>query len=180
MKCSLRSSKRESRMRASLTIATLALALAGCDAANQGKGSAPDAARPGVSVEDADRVVNDTFASFTSGDAVRMMAHYAPDAVVIDAANNQPTTDRATITKWTADFAAMKPSDLVANPKIVQSFNDDTIVSSGIAAFLADVGARRQRVSVRYTHVFERQADGRWLIVAEHNSIPPKPVATGL
>ena len=24
----------------------------------------------------------------------------------------------------------------------------------------------------RYTHVFERQADGRWLIVAEHNSIP--------
>ncbi|HUR41558.1 MAG TPA: DUF4440 domain-containing protein, partial [Verrucomicrobiae bacterium] len=66
------------------------------------------------------------------------------------------------------------------NPRIVQSLNDDTIVSSGIAAFLADVGGRRQRVSVRYTHVFAKQADGRWLIVAEHNSIPPQPVSTGL
>jgi uncharacterized protein (TIGR02246 family) len=109
-----------------------------------------------------------------------MMEHYAPGAVVVDAANNVPTSDRATITKWTADFAAMKPSDLTTEPHLVQSIDGDTIVSSGIAAFLADVGGRRQRVSVRYTHVFERQADGRWLIVAEHNSIPPQPVATGL
>ena len=167
-------------MRTGLTIFAAALALAGCKAANEGKGNASDAHGPGISAEEADRIVNDAYASFTSGDAVRMMEHYAPNAVVIDAANNQPTTDRATITKWTADFAAMKPSDLVTNPKIVQAFNDDTIVSSGIAAFLADVGGRRQRVSVRYTHVFERQADGRWLIVAEHNSIPPQPVSTGL
>ena len=167
-------------MRASLTIATLALALAGCDSSDGGKSAGSASAGPALTAEEAERVVGDAYASFTSGDAVRMMAHYAPDAVVIDAANNQPTTDRATITKWTANFAAMKPSDLVTNPRIVQSFNDDTIVSSGIAAFLADVGGRRQRVSVRYTHVFERQADGRWLIVAEHNSIPPQPVATGL
>jgi len=167
-------------MRNSLTIAALALALAGCDVrttTSTDKGSVPGAA---ITADEAEKVVSDAYAAFSSGDAIRMMEHYAPGAVVIDAANNAPSTDRATITKWNADFAAMKPSDLVTNPRIVQSFDDHTIVSSGIAAFLADVGGRRQRVSVRYTHVFERQPDGRWLIVAEHNSIPPQPVATGL
>ena len=168
-------------MRATLTIALLALAVAGCDASTRvGNGVGAASNGRALTAQEADKIVNDAYASFTSGDAMRMMAHYAPDAVVIDAANNQPTLDRTTITKWTADFAAMKPSDLVANPRMVQSFNDDMIVSSGIAAFLADVGGRRQRVSVRYTHVFARQADGRWLIVAEHNSIPPQPVAPGL
>jgi uncharacterized protein (TIGR02246 family) len=168
-------------MRVTFTITALALAFAGCDAApNAGKNSSSGGGAPALTAAEADKIVNDAYAAFTSGDAVQMMGHYAPDAVVIDAANNLPSNDRAMINKWTADFAAMKPSDLITNPKIVQSFNDDTIVSSGVAAFLADVGGRRQRVSVRYTHVFEKQADGRWLIVAEHNSIPPQPVSTGL
>lgn len=168
-------------MRTSLKIATLALALAACNFSRTEKASNVTTTRASaVTSDEANRVVNDAYATFTSGDAVKMMALYAPTAVVIDAANNLPSYDRATVTKWTADFAAMKPSDLTTNPRIIQSFNDDTIVSSGIAAFLADVGGRRQRVSVRYTHVFEKQADGRWLIVAEHNSIPPQPVSTGL
>lgn len=163
--------------------ASIALSLSACDFnSTPGTNTSSTSTTAGTSMtpNDAERVVNEAYAAFTSGDAVKIMEHYAPGAVVIDAANNMPTTDRATITKWTADFAAMKPSDMVANPRMVQSFNDDTIVSSGIAAFLADVGGRRQRVSVRYTHVFERQPDGRWLIVAEHNSIPPQPVSTGL
>lgn len=164
-------------MRTGLTIFAAALALAGCKASGPGGTARSHSA---LSQNEAERVVGDAYAAFTSGDAIKMMEHYAPGAVVVDAANNVPTSDRATITKWTADFAAMKPSDLVTEPHLVQSVDGDTIVSSGIAAFLADVGGRRQRVSVRYTHVFERQADGRWLIVAEHNSIPPQPVATGL
>jgi uncharacterized protein (TIGR02246 family) len=164
-----------------LIIAGAALALAACDAST-GAGGAKREGSPAAALNQAaaDKVVGDAYAAFTSGDAIRVMEHYAPDAIVIDAANNTPSNDRATITKWTADFAAMKPSDLVTNPRNVQVLDGDTIVSSGIAAFLADVGGRRQRVSVRYTHVFQRQPDGRWLIVAEHNSIPPQPVSTGL
>ena len=170
-------------MRTTVTITTMALALAGCDfrttvAADNGAVTAVSAKPP--STADADKIVGDAYAAFTSGDAIKMMEHYAPGAVVIDAANNLPTADRATITKWTADFAAMKPSDLTTDPRMVQVVGSDTIISSGIAAFLADIGGRRQRVSVRYTHVFARQPDGRWLIVAEHNSIPPQPVAMGL
>jgi uncharacterized protein (TIGR02246 family) len=168
-------------MRATLMIAAFALTLAGCDASSPVAGGAGSSASGrALSAEEADKVVGDAYAAFTSGDAVAMMAHYAPDAVVVDGANNEPTKDRSLITKWTADFAAMKPSDLTTNPRFVQALDDDTIVSSGIAAFLVDVGGRRQRVSMRYTHVFEKQADGRWLIVAEHNSIPPRPVSTGL
>jgi uncharacterized protein (TIGR02246 family) len=168
-------------MRNTLTIGTLALALTGCNAvANK-----PDDNRSGLSantrsVADLEKIVGDVYAPFSSGDATKMMANYAPDAVVIDAANNLPSQDRALITKRTADFAALKPTDLSYNPRIIQAINADTIVSSGITAFLADVAGHRQRVSVRYTHVLARQPDGRWLIVAEHNSIPPQPVSTGL
>ena len=170
-------------MRNVLTIAMVALALAGCDfktAVTADNGSVTAASLAPPTAAEADKVVGEAYAAFTSGDAIAMMGHYAPNATVIDAANNAPTSDRATITKWTADFAAMKPSDLVTNPRMVQVLDADTIVSSGIAAFLADVGGNRQRVSVRYTHVFQRQPDGRWLIVNEHNSIPPQPVAPGL
>ena len=170
-------------MRTLLAIAGLTLALAGCNFSTTekaGNGAAPAAPAQSLTADEANKVVNDAYATFTSGDAIKMMALYAPTAVVIDAANNLPSFDRAMVTKWTADFAAMKPSDLTTNPRLIQSFDDNTIVSSGIAAFLADVGGRRQRVSVRYTHVFRRQPDGRWLIVAEHNSIPPQPVSLGL
>ena len=166
-----------------LIVGGAALALAGCDfktavTARDGKVSAASLAPP--SAADADKIVGDAYAAFIGGDAIKMMEHYAPGAVVVDAGNNAPTADRATITKWSADFAAMKPSDMVTEPHNVQVLDADTIVSTGIAAFLADVGGRRQRVSVRYTHVFERQPDGRWLIAAEHNSIPPQPISTGL
>ena len=43
--------------------------------------------------------------------------------MVVDAANNAPTADRPTITKWTADFAALKPSDLTTEPHFVQSID---------------------------------------------------------
>lgn len=170
-------------MRNLLTMAALALVLAACDfktAVTADNGAVTTASLTPPTAAEADQIVGAAYGAFTSGDAIKMMGHYAPDAVVVDAANNAPTSDRATITKWTANFAAMKPSDLLTNPRMVQVLDSDTIVSSGIAAFLADVGGNRQRVSVRYTHVFQRQPDGRWLIVSEHNSIPPQPVATGL
>lgn len=159
--------------------------LAGCSVqpSMTSKESSPLAAtaspRP-LSALEAERIVGDAYASFTSGDAIQIMAHYAPGAIVLDAGHNAPSNDRSMITKWTADFALMKPSDLTTSPHMVQVLNGETIISSGIAAFLADVGGRRQRVSVRYTHVFERQRDGRWLIVNEHNSLSPEPVAPGL
>ncbi|MDQ3075361.1 MAG: SgcJ/EcaC family oxidoreductase [Pseudomonadota bacterium] len=170
-------------MRNGLTIAMLALALGGCDfrtAVTADNGSVTAASLTPPTAAEADKIVSEAYAAFTSGDAIAMMGHYAPGATVIDAANNAPSSDRATITKWSANFAAMKPSDLVTDPRTVQVLDADTIVSSGMAAFLADVGGNRRRVSVRYTHVFQRQPDGRWLIVAEHNSIPPQPVALGL
>jgi uncharacterized protein (TIGR02246 family) len=170
-------------MRRMMILAATALVLAGCDSktaitSDNGTVTAKSMTLP--TAAEAEKIVGEAYASFTGGDAVKIMEHYAPNATFIDAANNAPTNDRTLITKWTADFAAMKPSDLVSSPRMVQVLDADTIVSSGIAAFLADVGGHRQRVSVRYTHVFQRQPDGRWLIAAEHNSVPPQPVSTGL
>ena len=132
-----------------------------------------------VSQDEAEKIVGAAHAAFTSGDAFQIMEHYAPGASVFDPAHIDATTDRATQTKWTADFVAMKPSDLVTQPREVRALDADTIVASGIAAFLAQMGPNRQRLRVRYSQVFERQSDGRWLIVHEHMSMPPGPAGPG-
>lgn len=167
-------------MRLILLVSLAALSLAGCDAqpkACVGQ-ECGDPVTP-MKQEEAEKIVADAHASFTSGDAFKIMEHYAPGASVFDPGHVEASTDRATQTKWAADFVAMKPSDLVTQSKEVRILGGDTIVASGIAAFLAQIGPNRERVSARYTQVYHQQPDGRWLIVHEHMSMPPAPPGPG-
>ncbi len=159
-----------------LLLAAVALAAGGCEV-RKGDGQAASQGGSGaLSQADAEKVAADTLASFTSGDAFKIMEHYAPGAVAFDPAHPDATSDRAILTKWSADFVAMKPSDLVASPRQVQVLDRDTIVSSGIATFLGDAGGHRQRLSARFSQVLQRQPDGKWRIAHEHMSIPPAPM----
>jgi len=164
-----------------LMIGAAALALTACDVkqAATGEGAATSSAAA-ISQADAEKIVADAHASFTGGDAFKIMEFYAPGAVMFDPTHVEPTGDRAIQTKWAADFVAMKPSDLVTQMRAVQILDGDTIVASGIAAFLANVGPNRQRLSTRYTQVFQRQGDGSWKIVHEHMSLPPAPPGPGV
>ena len=163
-------------------IGAAALALTACEfkqATAPGDGGAVSSSAS-ISQADAEKIVADAHASFTGGDAFKIMEFYAPGAVMFDPTHVEPTGDRAIQTKWAADFVAMKPSDLVTQMRAVQILDGDTIVASGIAAFLANVGPNRQRLSSRYTQVFQRQADGSWKIVHEHMSLPPAPPGPGV
>ena len=169
-------------MRRLIMIGAAALALTACDvkqAAAPAEGGAASSATS-ISQADAEKIVAEAHASFTGGDAFKIMEFYAPGAVMFDPSHVEPTGDRAIQTKWAAEFVAMKPSDLVTQMRAVQILDGDTIVASGIAAFLADVGGHRQRLSSRYTQVFQRQSDGSWKIVHEHMSLPPAPPGPGV
>jgi len=155
-------------MRHWMLIATAALLLPACDVqktpeANQAAASSDDPAAIVASVED----------SWRSGSAEQAMALYAPDAVVFSTGTLAPTRDRNIVTRETANFMAMKPADFVVTERNSQKLDDDTLVSSGIVGFTAQVGPARQMLRARFTQVLQRQSDGRWLIVHEHMSLPP-------
>ncbi len=148
------------------TVATAVLALCAC---NRESAPAASGATP-PSPAEAAAIVEASEATFTSGDAARIMAQYAEGAVMFDAGRAQPTDDRATQRRLTEAFARMGLSEMQIADKHVQVLDGDTIVASGIGTFDLPGGSR---VSIRYSDVYQKQPDGRWLIVHEHLSMPP-------
>lgn len=157
-------------MRLLLMIGLAGFAFAGCDVSRtpQANGS-----KGVVTSDDPAAIVAAVEQSWKSGSAEAAMAHYAPDAVVFSTGTLAPTRDRNIVTRETAGFMAMNPADFIVADRNTQKLDDDTIVSSGVVSFLADVGPARQMLRARFTQVLQKQADGRWLIVHEHMSLPP-------
>ena len=126
-------------------------------------------------LEEATKIVDRVEATFTSGDPVRIMEHYAPNAVFFDASHNEPTNDRATATKWTESFVALKPRAFSPGTRILQVISEDVFISSGIATIEIEGSAGPQKIRIRYTDVYEEQPDGFMRIVNEHLSNLPNP-----
>ena len=166
-------------MKSLLLAAAAALLVGGCEVKRAGDAAQPAATVPSGSISEADarKIVDGVHRDFLGGDAVKMMTHYAPGAILFDPSHSQPSADRNTQTQWATEFVAMKPADLVSNPSTVQLLDADTFVASGIAGFTGEVNGHRDLYHARYTQVFERQADGSWLIVHEHMSMPPATAA---
>lgn len=128
-------------------------------------------------LEEAGKIADAAEASFTSGDPFRIMEHYAPNAVYFDASTNEPTSDRAVATKWTENFVALKPVSFSPGKRIVQILGWHTFVSSGVATMEVSGKSGPEKISIRYTDVYQLQPDKTWLIVHEHLSNLPNPAA---
>jgi ketosteroid isomerase-like protein len=153
-------------LRHSITISLAALALAGCKLQNaQGA--------PAVSREEAVRIAEAAEASFTTGDAKKIMAQYADGAVMFDPGHPAFSTDRKVQTSWAQDFVSMKPADYHVPDRQIQLLGPDAFLSSGPEMFTVASGSARPTFSARFTDVFRRQKDGRWKIVHEHVSLLP-------
>ncbi len=128
-----------------------------------------------VGEPEAARIAADAEASFTSGNTAAIMSHYAPDAVIFDPGTNAPSQNRAVQSKWTDALVALRPTRFDPGKRTIQPLGPDAFISSGLATLEipADQGSRA--VHVRFTNVYQRQADGKWLIVHEHNSGLPVP-----
>ena len=141
------------------------LALAGCKQTSQ--------ERPPVTEAEATAIAERAEATFTTGDVNAVMAQYANGAVMIDASNAQPSTDRKVQTGWAKTFVSMKPAGYQVPDRHIQIVGPDAFVSSGTEVFTVQAGAATPTVSARFTDVFQRQKDGSWKIVHEHVSMPP-------
>ncbi|MCY7399175.1 MAG: nuclear transport factor 2 family protein [Sphingomonas bacterium] len=167
-------------MRSRLLIGVTVLALAAC---NVQKSAPADVEKQGASTgrltqADAQKIVADAEAAWSSNRVETVMANYADGAVVFDTTTLAPTTDRNVQTRGNAAFLLMKPADFRVDPRNVQLLDNDTIVASGVLSFTANVGAARPVLKTRYTDVYQRQPDGGFKIVHEHMSSPPPGTGT--
>lgn len=150
--------------------AAAALALAACGGTSV---DSPAAKASDIGEAEAKAVVDDLNKAFASGDSLAIMQHYANGAVILDAGHLQPTTDRQLQTQWTAQFATMHPADFVTSDLHITPMGPDAFVATGLSSFTADVGPGRNVLHVRFMQAFRKDENGKWMVVAEHISMPP-------
>jgi len=163
-----------------LLIGVTVLALAACNVQKSVPADAGEqrATAARLTQADAEKIVADAEAAWSSNRVETVMANYADGAVVFDTAALPPTTDRNIQTRGNAAFLTMEPADFRVDPRNVQLLDNDTIVASGVLSFTANVGAARPVLKTRYTDVYQRQPDGGFKIVHEHMSSPPPGTGT--
>ena len=150
-----------------MSLAVIVLLAAGCQKAPSGQ--------PPVTEAQAVKIAEAAETTFTSGDPAKIMAQYADNGVMIDAAAPAPSIDRKVQTGWVRTFVSMAPGDYKVPDRHIQLLGGDAFVSSGTETFTVAAGAARPTVSARFSDVFQRQPDNSWKIVHEHVSMPPTP-----
>ena len=167
-------------MRFRILISVAALGLAGCNVQKSATADAIGQSESGARLTqaDAEKIVADAEAAWSSNRVETVMGNYADGAVVFDTSALPPTTDRNIQTRGNAAFLTMKPADFRVDPRHVQLLDNDTIVASGVLSFTANIGAARPVLKTRYTQVYQRQPDGAFKIVHEHMSSPPPGTGT--
>jgi uncharacterized protein (TIGR02246 family) len=109
--------------------------------------------------------------SLATGDAVKVDANYARDAVLIPTISNEIRhTPAERIAYFRDEFLPKKPSGKI-DKHYLKCIGDITI-NSGLYTFTFGDGSKAQ---ARYTFVYQKQRDGRWLIIEHHSSKMPKP-----
>ena len=147
-------------------------ATAACD--NQ---AAPAATK--ISDSDAAAAADASQAAWTSMDAAKIDALYAHSIVGFDPVSPPLSTDRANWTKLQQGFAAMKLDHVDVPDRKIQVLDGEDFVVSGTATFTSKEGPTKT-AAMRFTDVYRKQADGRFLIVNEHVSmVPPAEKTSG-
>lgn len=126
-----------------------------------------------LSEADANSVTDATVATWQSMDAAKIDALYAPDVVGFDVFAAPLSTDRANWTKNQQGFAAAKFDKVTLTSSKTQILDDEDFIFSSVADATSSTGPMKT-LTIRCTDVFRKQAAGKFLIVNEHCSLPPK------
>jgi uncharacterized protein (TIGR02246 family) len=109
--------------------------------------------------------------SLATGNAARVEANYAQNAVLIPTLSNEiRNTPAGRIAYFEKEFLPKKPSGKI-NQHYLKCIGDIAI-NSGLYTFTF---GDRTKARARYTFVYQKQRDGKWLIIEHHSSGMPKP-----
>ena len=108
--------------------------------------------------------------SLATGDAAKVDANYARDAVLIPTLSNQiRNTPDERIAYFKTEFLPKKPSGKI--DKHYLKCIGAIAINSGLYTFTFGDGTK---ASARYTFVYQKQRDGKWLIIEHHSSAMPE------
>ncbi|GGX12880.1 SgcJ/EcaC family oxidoreductase [Streptomyces lomondensis] len=114
-------------------------------------------------------------AALQTGDPQKVAALYAEDAVLLPTVSNHVRKDRAEIVDYFEHFLQHKPFGTKIE-SVVNVLDRDTVIDTGVYEFTLTnhQTGEKSNVKARYTYAYEKQADGRWLIVNHHSSKMPE------
>ena len=110
-------------------------------------------------------------AALQSANPDKVVACYAPDAILLPTVSAQVRHNHAEIRDYFVHFCAKAPEGRIheANIRIF----DDIAINSGRYTFKITENDRRVTVAARFTFVY-RKLESEWLIIEHHSSILPE------
>ena len=105
-----------------------------------------------------------------TGDARRVTALYAEDAVLLPTVSNIPRTGHEEIRDYFEHFLEKKPVGTINTRNVKLGCNK--LTDAGTYTFRVADGVETRDVPARYTFVYENR-DGQWRIVHHHSSVMP-------
>ncbi|MET9833844.1 SgcJ/EcaC family oxidoreductase [Streptomyces sp. NPDC006385] len=162
-----------------ITVATVAAA--GTLAAGVGVAGAAPAAKPekkhskAVTKAQVLGLFDQWNAALQTGDPKTVAGLYAKDAVLLPTVSNNVRSDGAEIVDYFEHFLQNKPVGTKIESH-VNILDRNTAIDAGVYEFaLTDPKTgQRSTVKARYTYAYEKQSDGKWLIVNHHSSKMPE------
>ena len=113
-------------------------------------------------------------AALATLDPEKVVALYAPEAVLLPTVSNKPRTNHEEIRDYFVHFLAQKPQGTI-DFRIIK-IGCNTASDTGLYTFtLHDPQGQATQVSARYSYVYE-YLNGQWLIEHHHSSAMPEPV----
>lgn len=118
---------------------------------------------------------DDWNAALRTGDPDKVADLYAKDAVLLPTVSDKVRTNHAEIADYFEHFLQNKPKG-TKTESVVNVLDRDTVIDTGVYEFELtdhDTGAK-STVKARYTYAYEKQPNGKWLIVNHHSSKMPQ------
>ncbi|MBR8642944.1 SgcJ/EcaC family oxidoreductase [Streptomyces tuirus] len=114
-------------------------------------------------------------AALRTGDPNKVADLYAKDAVLLPTVSDNVRTDRAEIVDYFEHFLQNRPVGKKIE-SVVNVLDRDTVIDTGVYEFaLTDhETGEKATVKARYTYAYEKQPNGKWLIVNHHSSKMPQ------
>ena len=161
-------------MKSIVSLPVIVLLAVGAAACNKATAPAAATAQEGLSEADAAKVADATVATWTSMDAGKIKALYAPSVEAYDYAAPTMSKDRAEFDKRQDVFASAKLDGAKQVERNIQILSPDVFVMTGTWDMTSS-STPANNGGVRCTDVFQKDKSGNWPIVNEHCSTVPKP-----
>jgi uncharacterized protein (TIGR02246 family) len=123
--------------------------------------------------EDAFELADDWAAAFNTGNVEKIVALYAPEALVLGTLSPTLASTQEDLRKYFGPSSASK-SQVKLGQKAAAVLSNDAVAMTGFYEFSRLVRGKEVVTPARFTFIFVRRDEG-WRIVHHHSSVRPKP-----